>query len=420
MPRLAKRSESPAVYAEDIYDATPEPSGLEQPSSAVPSTSPSPSISSDKENRAHEAASSKGKGRPVPQPVSRSNTGLSDASDRVSKRKRGDLSARDAPRSQRRRTLEVQEEDSEGDEGYDPDQDIEERRQLRRGLRDLTKAVADNQAEYLNPTSTGLHEILNRANAIASSVKQTADATIDSRLIVQTADLSYRKTVQLTLGDNAQGVDVDEFIMKCISMMRQAGPAEDGFRSAASHRNRRRSNNAGSDDEAEDDGDMLNWEALGHLALRHNSRPSVPGFLLGPLSLEKRARKAVQRKAPLKSTIARQTQPEILNPGDIEKQENANLTTLCSRILTQLKKVQAEGEAAVEAEAVDGMSDDEVRDLMFKHGVHSSGGVDLFKFVVNPHSFGQTVENMFYVSFLIRDGKVGISIDDDGLPAVGT
>jgi len=55
---------------------------------------------------------------------------------------------------------------------------------------------------------------------------------------------------------------------------------------------------------------------------------------------------------------------------------------------------------------------------MFRHGVHQSGGVDLFKFVVNPRSFGQTVENLFYVSFLIRDGKVGITITDNGLPAV--
>ena len=41
--------------------------------------------------------------------------------------------------------------------------------------------------------------------------------------------------------------------------------------------------------------------------------------------------------------------------------------------------------------------------------------VPFYQFVINPRSFSQTVENLFYVSFLIRDCKVAVSrFEDEG------
>ncbi|KAM0670396.1 hypothetical protein ACQRIU_000791 [Beauveria bassiana] len=73
----------------------------------------------------------------------------------------------------------------------------------------------------------------------------------------------------------------------------------------------------------------------------------------------------------------------------------------------------------VVAEAIhDEMSDEEKIDIMHKHGLRRTGGIDLLRFVINPKSFGQTVENMFYVSFLIRDGRIEIEYDEYDLPAL--
>ena len=43
------------------------------------------------------------------------------------------------------------------------------------------------------------------------------------------------------------------------------------------------------------------------------------------------------------------------------------------------------------------------------------GPVNFFQLVINPDDYGQTVENIFYASFLIKDGTAGIQVDENGL-----
>lgn len=39
--------------------------------------------------------------------------------------------------------------------------------------------------------------------------------------------------------------------------------------------------------------------------------------------------------------------------------------------------------------------------------------LNLFKFFINPNSYSQSVENLFFLSFLIKDGKAGIETEDE-------
>ncbi len=48
------------------------------------------------------------------------------------------------------------------------------------------------------------------------------------------------------------------------------------------------------------------------------------------------------------------------------------------------------------------------------------GPINLFRFIINPHDFGQTVENMFYLSFLIRDARCAFEQTADGEPTICT
>lgn len=335
-------------------------------------------------------------------------------------------------RSVRRRTREPengspvsQNGDEERNNNYDPDQDLQERRELRARFRTLEKDLNNNRAEYLHADNEGLKQTLLDADEILNGVKQTGDATVDSRLIANAADLSLKKIEKLTLGDTDRRVDIDHFVAKCMTFMRQgqASAPTPSSRAPASTQTHRRSTQNGNNLDDDDDpeaGDMLDWSHLGAFACQqHNCRPPIPGFLLGPLSLEKRARRVIQRRAPNANRDLVETQPEILRPEDIERNENSSLTFLCARIMERLRQAAAEGMDACEAEAWEGITDEEVKQLMRKHGLNADGGMDLFRFVINPRSFGQTVENMFYVSFLIRDGKAAITVDEDGLPFLG-
>lgn len=282
----------------------------------------------------------------------------------------------------------------------------------------------------MQPNSTGLADTITRANEIYENVKQTSDAVLDSRLLVTTSDLTAKKTAQLALGDASQGVDVEDFISKCMAFMRRGDTdAEANLPGSGNPRRRRpRDDSDGEISGGEgsgDEGDALNWQWLGRKAcFPSNVRPAVPGFLLGPLSVQKRARKQTQRRERLQKRDPKDAvRPEVLQAQHLDKRENSNLTTLCKNIRDLLVKSQAEGEEKTMAEAGAAEERGELTEalsqaLMDKYGMADDGGVQFFRFVVNPKSFGQTVENLFYTSFLIRDGTVAIDKDSHMLPTL--
>lgn len=47
-------------------------------------------------------------------------------------------------------------------------------------------------------------------------------------------------------------------------------------------------------------------------------------------------------------------------------------------------------------------------------------GINLFRFIINPESYTQTVENIFYTSFLVKENRAAIDFDKDDQPIICT
>lgn len=64
---------------------------------------------------------------------------------------------------------------------------------------------------------------------------------------------------------------------------------------------------AAKDDNVEAHAPDLNWQKLGRLAMRHMRTPPVLSFMLGPLAVERKARKIQRQKTErkLESTLVR-------------------------------------------------------------------------------------------------------------------
>ncbi|KAI4945448.1 hypothetical protein J4E86_009335 [Alternaria arbusti] len=324
------------------------------------------------------------------------------------------------------------ESDEEGDQKYyNPNQNPEQRRRLRANMRDnhrmlegessnlvhvacTSLTTADNRDDYVKSRDSGLLDAIKTQNSLFGKVRQTADATVDSCFLVSASDLAGKK-LNNSLGNSGVGIDLDQFVSKCIYFMKSGGhiAGEEDAPALA----------VGDDDEEDPDG--LDWALLGRRAcFPRNRRPPTSSFLLGPLSVQRRVRVTQKKARSQRQPLGPATRPQEIQTGDIQQNESNNLTTLVRGIRSRLEQHITVSQTLVQEE-IDAIPDDEYTAdapiaALRRHRIamtkEEEPAVNLLDFAINPHDFGQTVENLFYISFLVKEGNAKIVKDAHGLP----
>ncbi|KAI0062919.1 hypothetical protein BV25DRAFT_1870107 [Artomyces pyxidatus] len=249
---------------------------------------------------------------------------------------------------------------------YDPDQDPEEKRVLRKKYR----VLMDKEGKETNASDFTTQQLLEKvhlADTLFDQVSAPQEATLDSAFLLTASNMGAAKARAMKAGGSA--FDVDDFISKLVTYMggRRGEHLEEGS------------------DAGDEDGDIgLDWEKIGRKAMAKSRRVPTMDFMLGPLSVEQKKRN-VGKRAKLEKNKADERKPQELREEDIARSENE--TT--KHVLT-------------------------IRETL----VEQDGPVNLFRFIVNPHDFAQSVENLFHLSFLIRDGECALEIEDDGNPVI--
>ncbi|EGV65380.1 hypothetical protein PSN45_002456 [Yamadazyma tenuis] len=131
----------------------------------------------------------------------------------------------------------------------------------------------------------------------------------------------------------------------------------------------------------------FSWLKLGLLYYKTSNKPIPMEFLNGPLESEKRVinrSRRVDDTRGLTSTTAQQ-----VTANDLET-DTQNTATIVRSVFAEIRKKQK----------------------------GNSDAINFFKFFIDPTSFSQSVENLFFTSFLIRDGRLRLFKDGNGIPMI--
>ncbi|XP_011856456.1 PREDICTED: non-structural maintenance of chromosomes element 4 homolog A [Mandrillus leucophaeus] len=232
----------------------------------------------------------------------------------------------------------------------------------------------ENREDILN-AGDKLTEVLEEANTLFNEVSRAREAVLDAHFLVLASDLGKEKAKQLR--SDLSSFDMLRYVETLLTHM-GVNPleAEELIR-----------------DEDSPDFEFIvydSWKISGKTAENTFNKTHTFHFLLGSIYGEcpvPKPRVDRPRKVPM-------IQEERAMPAQLRRMEESHQEATEKEVERILGLLQTY------------FQEDPDTPMSF------------FDFVVDPHSFPRTVENIFHVSFIIRDGFARIRLDQDRLPII--
>lgn len=217
------------------------------------------------------------------------------------------------------------------------------------------------------------------AAVTGNDVKELSMFMKDSEALRRTAHVASVNAEHLRFGDLGGALTQKELLS---AMKKYMGGESYGDESESQDAAIAASHGIGAETDAEKF-NSYNWSRL--LAWYYlRTKVAVPSyFLYGPLATQRR--KAAPRRTVDDTGNAAKTTAQNVAAADIQEDPEQSTSHMVRTVYSVLSE----------------------------HGER----VNMFRFFINPDSFGQSVENLFYTSFLVRDGKIRVDVED-GVPYV--
>lgn len=229
---------------------------------------------------------------------------------------------------------------------------------LRHGYSTLMRTLREERRELVEPQNSKLLDLIEQANELHVQVQRTVDATLDARFMAASADVGVEKLQTLPLAANPFTVkDLQSLVGRVV---KAAGGVETAMerigRVAGRH-----------------------WRGVFGLETMVGLRGGRDGTVGKPPKTRAKRRLESTANGPI-------VKPTVLSAEDLQQGKAKETTDLVIEVYEQLEQLfQLRPKLA------------------------------LFNVVCDPTSFARSVELLFYVSFLVADGRVLVDVDADNV-----